>query len=162
MLARNRCSHVPSLGRSIVTGLGVLLALISSASPSQSQVLDPHVSVNGKLFDGDGGCSAAPGRCSGPVSFDDVGTYEFFVYIPREPFHVDSMRLALDWPESWSVLDWSACTAVLDGGDPSERRSLLELHFEPCRDDNQALLKASSRPVPTTAANPRNECTENG
>lgn len=77
MLARNRCSHVPSLGRSIVTGLGVLLALISSASPSQSQVLDPHVSVNGKLFDGDGGCSAAPGRCSGPVSFDDVGTYEF-------------------------------------------------------------------------------------
>jgi hypothetical protein len=102
---------------------------------AQAQILLPGVTVSGRIFEKSNSCENAPDKCAGSAWISETGVCEFHIY-PSWQIEAgsDSSKLALGWPEAWTVISWETCQAELVSGDPYVPESILLFAYDDCWD----------------------------
>ena len=111
---------------------GIAVVLLCFPVVSSAQIEDALFSLAGRAWSAENSCADAPAPCTGATSGLELGMNEFVLSRVLWSSSVGSVDIRLDWPESWSFLDWELCAGTLVSGDPSVRGSTLRFSFPDC------------------------------
>lgn len=119
-----------------------LLLLSIGLSHARAQLTDPGLVLASRVYDEEADCSDAPPVCDALTLQDRTGIHEFLVYgYAADMGGILSADFSLDWPEAWTVLDWAACRAPLEAGDPAIRGDRLFFDLNDCDHWDTPLLR---------------------
>lgn len=110
-----------------------LLALTVSLGASHAQLLNPTLTVSGRIYSETNSCENAPDKCTGDAWIPQTGVCEFDFYSTWQDIDSDSSRFVLGWPEEWTVISWETCDAEIVSGDASVPGSTLLFAYDDCR-----------------------------
>lgn len=112
------------------------LAVLVVAPRTAAQTLGPALALSSRAYDASNTCENAPPSCDGPAEQPGTGVFEFDFYVPDAFWgETDSIRFSLEWPETWTPLNWETCSSVLVSGDPTIPRSGLVFAVDCTYDD---------------------------